>query len=319
LKVEAIVAEPYSFAHLRPALEEATGSIKSGDAADVAAVDDLHGWARRLWNEGKSVDDLEFVDPEEGMELSVEEIGRVMAKLGISGDGLVFRGSPSYMTAIDRPVESEGARRIVECAMDSWSDGPIYVLALGCLTNVASALLMEPELARRAVVVWTSGYPTWVTRSNRPSLNLVQDPWAARAVLEGGVPLVYLPGYYVGAQLRLSLPDVETHVKGRGDIGDYLHHLYTHNPLHMQRAIRDLYARTWVMWDMINVAWAIEPRWVPSDMVPTPRLDGDLCWVPDDDPSSPMRQAHAVDRDAIFRDFFRKLDAQDSILQRSSP
>jgi purine nucleosidase len=55
--------------------------------------------------------------------------------------------------------------------------------------------------------------------------------WASQWLLDSGVPHVYLPGYHVGAQLRLSLAEVERHVRGRGAMGDYLHQLFTHNPL----------------------------------------------------------------------------------------
>ncbi len=67
--------------------------------------------------------------------------------------------------------------------------------------------------------------------------------------------------------------------------------------------------RTWVMWDLINVAWVLEPRWVPTELVPTPVLDDDLSWVPRRDSPRPMREAFAVDRDEIFIDFYRKLEA----------
>ena len=36
---------------------------------------------------------------------------------------------------------------------------------------------------------------------------LEQDLRATQLVFDSGVPLVYLPGYHVGAQLRLSLPE----------------------------------------------------------------------------------------------------------------
>lgn len=65
---------------------------------------------------------------------------------------------------------------------------------------------------------------------------------------------------------RISLPEMERWVKGRGAIGDYLHHLYTHNTLHELRAVTDREQRTLVLWDMINLAWLINPAWVPSHL-----------------------------------------------------
>lgn len=308
ITVEAIVAEPYSFAHYRQGLIEATRALdEADDESGSTMIDDVSSWARRLRESGIAPEDLELVGPAEGMERSFDEICQVLAKLGRAADGLVHRGSAGYLPGAEVPVESEGVRRIIECAMVP-ADGPLYILAIGCVTNVASALLLEPRIASRIVVVWTSGYPTTVARSNRASLNLVQDPHASRLLFDSGVPLVYLPGFHVGAQLRISLQEVETYVRGQGAIGDYLHHLYTHNPIHAQRAITDLTGRTWVMWDMINVAWVIEPQWVPTEPVPTPALDADLSWLPR--PGAPkMREAFAVDRDEIFRDFYRKLAA----------
>lgn len=278
--VEAIVAEPYSFAHL---------------------PDDVAGTS------ASRASDLALVGPDEGMERSFQEILRVTSALGISSAISVFPGARTYLGAPDEPVDSPGARKIVATALDGGPE-PLYVLAIGCLTNVASALLLEPEIVRRVVVVWTSGYPTAVPRSNRPSLNLVQDPAAVRVVLDSGVPLVYLPGFYIGSELRLSLPDVEAYVRNRGAIGDYLHHLYTHNPIHAMRGIDDLYGRSWVIWDMIDVAWVLNPDWVPTELVAVPDLGDDLGWRRRPG-AHRMREAHAVDRDSIFRDFFAKLEA----------
>jgi inosine-uridine nucleoside N-ribohydrolase len=180
------------------------------------------------------------------------------------------------------------------------------VAAIGALTNIASAILLEPRIIGRIVVVWTSSYPSWSPFSNRPSLNLVQDVPASRLLLDCGVPLVYLPGFYIGAQLTISLPEMEHWVKGRGRIGAYLYHLYTHNPIHLQRGITDQTDRTWVIWDLICFAWLLDADWVPSRLVPSPTLDAELHWQHPVDRHM-IREAIGVDRDAIFRDFFRKL------------
>ncbi|MFV2039627.1 MAG: nucleoside hydrolase, partial [Acidimicrobiales bacterium] len=264
-------------------------------------------WVTRLYDAGINPADIEFVGPAEGMERSYNEILRVFGATGLSPKGRVFRGSPGYLSSPDEPVSSPAVDRLIELALAP-GDDPLYVVAIGCVTNIASALLAAPEIAGRIVVLWTAGFPTWCPRSNSNALNLVQDVRAARILFGSGVPLVYFPGYYIGAQLRLSLPDMERWVKGRGAPGDYLYDLYTNNPLHQQRGIRGHFGRTWVIWDMITIAWLIEPAWVPSDMVATPTLDDQLCWTAAEGNGQPMREAHEIDRDAIFRDFFRKLD-----------
>jgi purine nucleosidase len=183
-------------------------------------------------------------------------------------------------------------------------------VALGCVTNIASALLLAPDLVDRIVVIWTSGYPSHAPQVN-DSFNLEQDMVASQVLLDSGVPHIYLPGYQVGAQLRLSLPEIERHVRGCGPIGDYLHHLYTHNPLWEMLGQGGVDASampgySWVIWDVINIAWLIEPAWVPSELVRTPWLGDDRRWRAD--PSRHlMREAWGVQRDAIFGDLFGKL------------
>ena len=181
------------------------------------------------------------------------------------------------------------------------------MVALGCLTNIASALLMAPEISEHIVVVWTAGFPSHAPQANF-AFNLEQDLLAATVMLDSGVPHVYLPGYHVGAQLRLSTPEMERHVAGRGAIGNYLHHLFTHNPLHEMLGIDSLVGHSWVIWDIINIAWLLNPDWVPTDLTPTPLLGVDRRWR-HDGARHPMREAYAVRRDEIFRDLFDKIGA----------
>lgn len=310
LNIEAVLAEPYSFAHLRDGLLEADALISAGGETahgESALVDSFRGWVLGLRSVGVDPADLEFVEAAEGMERSYDEILRVFDLMGVPAEGKVFRGAPGYLPASGEPVESPAVDRLIELAMAP-GDDPLYVVAIGCVTNVASAILKEPEIINRIVVLWTAGYPSWSPRSNLGSLNLDQDVAAAHVLFDSGVPLMYFPGFYMGAQLRISLPEMEEWVRGKGAIGDYLYHLYTNNPLHEQRGIADHFGRTWIMWDLITIAWLLEPAWVPTELVATPTLDADLYWVPAAGPERPMREAHGIDRDAIFRDFFRKLE-----------
>jgi inosine-uridine nucleoside N-ribohydrolase len=312
LQVEAVYAAPFSFAHRRREMLRAR--IARDTPEQASALDHellaLHR-ARLAFFERKGWDPAtlelpSFCTPLQGMQRSHAAIVEVYAQLGLASDGRVHCGSTAYLRDADAPERSAAIDDLVARALATPADdAPLYVLALGCVTNIANALLVEPAIARHIVVVWTSGYPSHAPHANR-SFNLEQDLLATRVLLASGVPLVYLPGYHVGAQLRLSLPEMEHDVRGCGAIGAYLHRLYTHNPLWPLAGIDSFHAHSWVMWDLINVAWMLEPDWVPSTLVPTPWLADDLRWQRDD-AGQPMREAHAVSRDAIFGDFFRTL------------
>lgn len=315
MDVEAIVAEPYGHLHMREELVAAVKARQENTGTDLA--EDKHeAWASHLIANGIDPATMELTGPAEGMERSYEEIITVLDKMGIPASGLAYRGSDRYMPSADTPVESEGAERIIEAALSD-DDRVLFVVAIGAVTNVASALLMAPEIAGRMVVTWTSGYPTWTDLSNQPSLNLVQDPHASRLLFSSGVPLVYLPGFHIGAQLRFSLPEMEAWIEGRGEIGDYLFHLYTNNPIRVQRGITPFPGQTWIIWDLINVAWLIDRSWVPTRTAPTPRLDQSLRWRAR--PDGPlMLEAVGIDRDAIYHDLIVKLDDRERILSGRS-
>lgn len=306
MTVEAITAEPFSFAHHQPELLKAERAIEAGSRHKEHLVGGFQGWIDRLHAQGRRAADLSFVGPAEGMELSYTEILTIYDKLGMPSDGKVFRGASRYMAHPGDIVASDAVDTIIDLAKSG--DAPLYIAAMGCVTNIASALLKAPEIVDRIVVIWTSAYPSSAPHCCRPSLNLVQDIHASRLLFDSGVPHVYLPGYHVGAQLKISLPEMEAFVKGQGAIGDYLHHLFTHNPLHDMFAITNREQRTWVIWDIINIAWLINPAWVPTFLTPSPILDEDLYWQRDDSRHM-MREAHDVQRDEIFLDFYAKLAA----------
>ena len=247
-----------------------------------------------------------FNPPAVGMQRSYDEILNVHDKLGLPSAGRVWRGSAGYLPSISEPLHSDAVDHLIATARSSPPQQPLYVLALGCVTNIASALLLAPDIVNNIVVVWTSGFPSHAPHTNN-SFNLEQDLPASQWLLDSGVPHVYLPGYHVGAQLRLSLPEMERYVQGRGPIGNYLHDLFTHNPLWTVLGTDGSKPHSWVIWDLINIAWMITPQWVPSELVRTPRLDADRRWQADATRHL-MREAYAVQRDAIFNDLFAKLE-----------
>lgn len=233
--------------------------------------------------------------PGDGMEKSYEEILRVLDRLGHDHVGLVHRGSTSYLPGAEEPVDSDAARDLISKAMQG--EDPLYVLAVGAITNVASALLLEPTIAGRIVVVWLGGNPT-----NWPSareFNLMQDLHASRVVFDCGVPLVHIPCRNVSECLRTTLPEMKEHVKGRGAIGDYLYQIY-------EEYVPDQPARSKVIWDISAVAWVLNASWVPTYLTHSPILTDGMTWSRDDSRHL-VREAFTVNRDGVFGDLFARL------------
>ena len=96
--------------------------------------------------------------PADGMERSYQEILKILDLAGKSEYApLACRGSRSYLPDETSPVPSEACDRIIDLANQTSGGRPLYILALGALTNVASALIKAPDIARRCVLVWLGG------------------------------------------------------------------------------------------------------------------------------------------------------------------
>ncbi len=314
LDVLAVYAAPFSFEHRRQEMRRALAARSNPERAsafDLALLAQHGAKLDRFAKNGWALDAIGhwpvFCPPGEGMQRSFDEIVRVFGLLRLPHAGRVFRGSSAYLADERTPLISDAALHLIASARATPADGePLYVVAIGCVTNIASALLAAPDIAGRIIVVWTAGFPSHAPHINF-SLNLEQDMAASRVLFASGVPIVYLPGFHVGAQLRLSLPEMALHVQPCGAIGAELHRLYLHNPL-TDFAGLDVRAPgfSWVIWDVINMAWLLNPAWVPSTLVPTPGLDGERRWRAREG-AWPMREGYAVARDAIFGDFLATL------------
>jgi len=237
--------------------------------------------------------------PADGMERSYQEIHRLLDRMDVSPEGLVFRGSTTYLTDRDHPCKSEAAEDLIAKAMArSEDDAPLYVATIGCITNVASAILMEPEIIKRIVVVWLGGHAFhW---PNTKEFNLWQDPEAARVVFDCGVPLVQIPVMGVCSHLHTTIPEIERYVQGRGEIGDFL--AETVKEYH-----KDHYAWSKVIWDIATIAYLLDESWTPTNLVHSPILTDQGTWSFDGNRHL-IRSAVHVNRDPIFRDLFAKLE-----------
>ena len=322
LQIEAIYAAPYSFSERIESLRRGDEIRRRGaaSAAEQALLQAQAGQLAGLDALGIDVHSDEQIDPQgllmvspaAGMELSYREILRVCEKLGLDFAGRVHRGTAGYLENMDEPPMSAAAEHLIALAETASPDDPLHVAVIGAPTNVAAALLRAPEIIRNIVVSWTAGYPSTVMGIEQPSFNMEQCIQSSQLLFDSGVPLVYLPGFHVGAQLSMSRLEVEAWVAGRGAIGDYLHWLYLHNPHHRLHGIGagDDVGRTWIMWDLINFAWLMNSDWVPSVLIDAPYLSADCRWSRGAQPRHLMREGLDIRRDAIFRDFFGKLAGQ---------
>ena len=240
------------------------------------------------------------VSPADGMEKSYQEILKLLKLAGREDlNAIVYPGSMTYLPDENTPVVSDGARFMAKMADQYTTEEPLYIVAIGAITNVASALMMNPNMKENTVVVWLGG--TALHWRHNLEFNLMQDVAAARVVFGCGVPVVQLPCAGVVDHFTTTRYELEHWLRGKSPLCDYL----------VQNTIDEAesYAagKPWsrVIWDVTAAAWLtgegflhyeLRPCRLPGyDLHYAPPLEHEICYITQ------------VDRDKLFADLFSKL------------
>ena len=238
--------------------------------------------------------------PADGMEKSYQEIFKVMKLIDPSASIPVYRGSESFLKDEKTPVASDAADNIINTVMNS--EEPVIIVAIGAITNVASAIIKCPELAKKTAVVWLGGHALHYWHNHE--FNFRQDVAAARVVFNSNIPLVQVPCCGVCTEFRTSVPELKYHLSGVNSLCDYL---VSNVEEECGEAIkRGVLAPSRIIWDVTAAAVLICPKNCDMVTIPRPVISSDGLY------SSDTSRAHYVyvrslDRDRIYGDLFEKL------------
>lgn len=239
--------------------------------------------------------------PSDGMEKSYREIERILDLCGGAGasgaEPQLFRGSREFMKSDVRPVESGAAADLVRRAHAATASEPLYVAAIAAVTNVASAILLDPTIAETVVVVWLGGHALhW---DHTREFNLIQDVAAARVLFDSGVALVQIPCYGVASHLLTTEADVRANVAPLGRVGEYLYRTYREHQADRLDLAKEI-------WDISTIGYLSNPEWVATHLVHSPVVTDDGTWSADLTRHL-IRSAYYLRRGEIFRDMYRSI------------
>lgn len=176
------------------------------------------------------------------------------------------------------------------------------MVAIGALTNVASALLLQPEIRDRIVLVWLGGH-AWHWPHNQ-EFNAWQDVAADRVLFDSGCAVVQLPCQGVVSQFRTTSPELRLHLGGKNALCDYLVSLVEDS----EKAAGSGPCWSRPIWDVTAVAWLLGPSFVEDRLAPSPIFQYDHHYSFDPG-RHPIRYAYEIHRDPLFADLFQKLAA----------
>ena len=232
----------------------------------------------------------------DGMEKSYNEIFNIRSLVNKDSTVPVYRGSLEFMKDKKIPVESEACENIIKTVTES--ENFVYVVAIGAITNVASAIVKCPDICKKMCVVWLGGHALHFPDVNE--FNLKQDVKAAQIVFDSGVPLLVVPCNGVCTEFRTTVPELEYYLRGKNDLCDYL--------VDITAAYNRTGAQAWskVIWDVTAVAALVYPESLDMVVMPRPYLTNDCRYAVDN--SRPhFIYVRRINRDKLFADLFTKL------------
>ncbi|MBQ7922528.1 MAG: nucleoside hydrolase [Clostridia bacterium] len=238
-------------------------------------------------------------DTAEKLERNYQEILTVLDHLhSPEYKAKTFRGCPQKLTEAPAAM-SDAVKNLIEVANDEAREGPLYVVAIGGGTNIATAMMLAPEIKEKIVLVWLAGNSLhW---NSTMEWNLHMDTAASEYIFNSGVPMVLMPAWNVIVEMRTTIFELEHYLKDKNDICDYL--------LKIVHDFHDKHKIEGVVWsktigDIAGIAYVLHPGSFETRLVTTPVFG--YYWG--SNPQRPlMRICDSVKRDPVFMDLFSKI------------
>ncbi len=170
----------------------------------------------------------DFFDPSNVTATNAKKkIEEVLAIMNLGKTFSVYQGSNSALENDSVPQKSEAVNAIIKEAMRDDTKQPLYIVCGAGLTDLASALLLKPEIANRITLIWIGG-PEYPELALPPpgytslEYNLGIDSKAGEVVFnKSTIPIWQIPRNSY-RQVLMPYSSLIHKVKGQGKIGDYL-------------------------------------------------------------------------------------------------
>lgn len=243
--------------------------------------------------------------PEDGMRKSYDEIVKLLTLSGKDAlKSCVYEGSTCYLPDEHTPVTSPAASFIANLSQNYTPDRPLYIVAIGAITNVASAILQNPTMKENCVLVWLGGHAHHWPACGVAEFNMMQDIAGARIVFGCGIPLIQLPCMGIVSSFTTGGPELAYWLKGKNPLCDYL---YTHTVEEAESYAR---GKPWTrpIWDVTAVAWLLNDgnRFMADQLLPSPIPQYDFQYAFPGQRHF-IKYVYYINRDALMEDLFTTL------------
>ena len=178
-------------------------------------------------------------------------------------------GANLAMVNMLRPQPSDAAEFIIEQALATPEGEKLNVAVLGPATNLASAVLMAPEIIPRITANYLGFWHhpetgTW----NKREFNTNNDPNAVNLLINTSGLEFHVMTASTSQRLVFDKVEVDRHLKGKGGIGDLLVNRWESFDRYWQKTDKE--KRHWTMWDVAIIIALANPELAGQSKVQSP-------------------------------------------------
>lgn len=239
----------------------------------------------------------------------------LLSAMKLEGKYQVYEGANSALADTVTPIASEGAKAIIREAMRDDTKKPLYVVCGAGLTNIASALLMEPKIAKRITLVWIGGTEydglAWPPpgASKKWEYNTGIDVKACQVIFnKSDIPIWQVPRDAYRTALT-SYAELRYKVKDKGETGKFLVERLEDLMKRANRGLGEAYVlgdSPLVLLTALQSSWEVDPSSSKYAVESAPKVN-DSGIFEENPTGRKIRVYFDLDTRLMFEDFFAKL------------
>jgi len=257
-------------------------------------------------------------DPSVTQAANAELIVRdVFARLGLESTDVIVRGAERGLVDCHTPQPASAVDRIIAEAMRDDVDTPLFYAAGGGLTDLASAVLIEPKVAERLTLVWIGG-PEHDGLALPPvgampvEYNLLIDVVAGQVVFDCPKLEIWQVPRDRYRQCLVSDVELRRRMASAGSVGQFMYDeiaALQDRLAHLGMPVSESYPlgdQPLVLLTALRSIFEADASSSKYVEVPTPRFTAEGRYLPTRG-TRPMRVYTDLDVRLMFEDFFHKL------------
>lgn len=232
---------------------------------------------------------------------SYDELIKIATLTDTLGDYPIKLGAAEQLDK-ERIRPTEGSSLIIEEALKA-EESPLYVVCIGTLTDVATAIVTNPAIVDRFTLIWVGGgrYP-----AGSHEANLGHDILSANMIFSSEVDLWQIPsGAY--KTMLVSVAELQLKISKANHLGAYLYEQLIEFAKKNIAKKSWINTECWVLGDSAAIGVLLDEQKGSYKLIPAPSFASDCSYINTRQTDRLIRVYDSLNVRLILEDFFAKI------------